>query len=689
MLPFRVRVSAVSLFAFFGLLILALLAGACLLFRLLPEGESPAVRVEGALALGLPAGLVLFAMPGWVLTALFRVSIPSVLVPLGLVVSVVVILLGARPLLAARGAGWKALIPLAILVAGFVFYLWFRYTNGDIRQTEKPMDFAILSSLMTAKSLPLLDPWSAGDRFPYYHFGVLVLALPARLSGLAPEYAYNFLIALLAGMSAAGAYGAVRLRGGGRAAALIAAALLPLAGTFDGFRQLASGKPLGEIDLWVSSRRVTDTITEWPLFTLWLGDLHPHVVSFPLFLAWIGLAGLTVGIAGIVLEGLMLAALLSANPWDFPAAMLIFGAALLVTRGVKDSFLRGLSTGVPTAIFALPFLLAPRPEFQGLRLAAKGTTSPEAFLHLGAFVVIPALAVGIALCRSREKPDEALLAATVFPALAILVMIASKKPVLGLAVGFVAAVLYLLPRLSGALRAGFLFSAATVTLVAIPEAVVVRDPYGEQFHRMNTVFKCYSTGALIFWVSCALLLPLVLGMRRLGWLTRGILLAALAGTLAHPLSIGRSRWRGSGGTLDGLAWMSREFPGDRKAIDWLRKNAPADAVIAEAVGGAYTDHTRIGSSSGRPIVMGWPNHEGLWRGAAGQPSVDARASDVKTLFTSRDEAEVKAIVLRRKIRYIVVGPLEKKEYGEEPLPLRSLFRKVLDEDGTALFEVPG
>jgi uncharacterized membrane protein len=337
-------------------------------------------------------------------------------------------------------------------------------------------------------------------------------------------------------------------------------------------------------------------------------------------------------------------------------------------------------------VFLVPLFFAPRLPFQGFRLVEKTTTSPEAFLHLGPFVIIPALAVGIALCRSREKADEAFLAATAFPALAIAVAIVSKSPVLGLAIGFVAAVLYLLPQLSGTLRAGFLIAAAAVILVAIPEVVVVRDPYGEQFHRMNTVFKCYSTGALIFWVSGMLLLPLVLASRRLKWSIRGLLMASVVGILVHPASVVRNRVKYPGGTIDGLAWMSREFPGDRKAIDWLRKNAAPDAVIAEAVGGAYTDHTRIGGGSGRPIVVGWPNHEGLWRGAPQQDEVDARAADVKALYASQDINEVRAIVKRRNIRYIVLGPLERKEYGEEAFPLRDEFKKVQDEDGTALFE---
>jgi uncharacterized membrane protein len=315
------------------------------------------------------------------------------------------------------------------------------------------------------------------------------------------------------------------------------------------------------------------------------------------------------------------------------------------------------------------------------------TTSPEAFLHLGALLLVPALAIGIALLRSRDDAEESFLLVNAFPALGVFLAIVTKRPVLGLGAAFLLAVLRLLPRMKGALRFGFLLASAGVALLVVPELVVVRDPYGEQLHRMNTVFKCYAAAAALLVPAAALLLPLALSTRRARWVVRGALAVAVTGLLAHPASLVLQRWSPSQRTLDGLAWMTRETPGDRQASEWIRQHAAPDARIVEAVGGAYTDHGRIGGATGRPIVLGWPNHEGLWRGGAANPEIDARKLDVETVYRSGDPAAVRAALVRRTASYVVVGPLERKEYGTDLFRGRGGARRVFSGEGTEVWEV--
>ncbi len=639
---------------------------------------------DGAVALGLPVGLVLFAFPGWLLTVFGRVPFGAILV-LGGIVAVGATALCGRELAALRTR--RVLVPVLVLLGVFAAYLWLRLGWPDVRGTEKPMDLAVLSGLLATPRLPLEDPWFAGERFPYYHFGTYVLALPFRLASVPPGYAYNLIAALVAALAGAAAFGVVRLRGGGRVPAVAAALFLAFAGTLDGARQLLAGTAPGAVDLWPSSRRVADTITEWPLFTLWLGDLHPHAVALPLLLSFAAVVGRFATGPGLLLDAVFLAALFSANPWDLPAALLLIGAGTLATRAPKPALLRGVSTLAVSLPFLLPALLAPRPEFLGLRGVTGRTTSPEAFLHLGALLLVPALAIGIALLRSSEDAEESFLLANAFPALGILLAIVTNRPVLGLGAAFLLAVLKLLPRLKGALRSGFLLAGAGVALLLVPELVVVRDPYGEELHRMNTVFKCYAAAAALLAPAGALLLPLALATRRARWIVRGALALAAAGVLAHPASLLVQRWSPSQRTLDGLAWMTRETPGDRQAAEWIRRNAPPDARLVEAVGGAYSDHGRIGGATGRPIVLGWTNHQGLWRGAAATAEIDARKRDVETVYRSDDPEAVRKALARRDARYVVVGSLERKEFGATPFRARQGARRVFEGEGTEVWEV--
>jgi uncharacterized membrane protein len=105
------------------------------------------------------------------------------------------------------------------------------------------------------------------------------------------------------------------------------------------------------------------------------------------------------------------------------------------------------------------------------------------------------------------------------------------------------------------------------------------------------------------------------------------------------------------------------------------------------VGGAYSDHGRIGNATGRPNVLGWTNHEGLWRGAAAAGEIEARRKDVETVYRSDDRGVVLEALGRRGARYVVLGPLERKEHGEEALPAREALTRVFEANGTEVWEV--
>jgi YYY domain-containing protein len=677
-------VSAPSTILLAALLVGLWATGSAVLLRVgRGDGDEDGLR-DAAIGLGLPVGLVLFALPGWLLTLSGRVPFAAVLAAGGVAAAAALVLFG-RELGALRSR--QSLVPLAVVLGLLAAYLWLRLGWPDVRGTEKPMDFAVLSGLLVTPRLPFEDPWFAGERFPYYHFGTYVFALPFRLASVPPEHAFNLVVGLVAALAGGAAFGLVRLRGGGRTPAVAAALLLAFGGTLDGARQLLAGTPPSAVDLWPSSRRVADTITEWPLFTLWLGDLHPHAVALPLLISLAAVVGRFATGPGLLLDAALLSALLSANPWDLPAALLLLGAGTLASRELKPAVLRSVATLAVAFPLLLPSLLAPRPEFQGLRGVTGRTTSPEAFLHLGVLLLVPALAVGVALLRSRDDAEESFLAANLFPALGVLLSIVTKRPVLGLGAAFVLAVLRLLPRLKGALRFGFLLAAAAVALLVVPEIVVVRDPYGEELHRMNTVFKCYAAAAALLAPAAALLAPLALATRRARWAVRAAIALAAAGALAHPLSLLLQRRGAVQPTLDGLAWMSREAPGDRDAVEWLRSDAPPGSRLVEAVGGAYSDHGRIGEATGLPIVLGWTNHQGLWRGGAATDEIEARRKDVETIYRSEDPAAVRGALARRSVRYVVVGTVERKEHGPAPFRVRPGARRVFEGRGTEVWEV--
>ncbi len=198
-------------------------------------------------------------------------------------------------------------------------------------------------------------------------------------------------------------------------------------------------------------------------------------------------------------------------------------------------------------------------------------------------------------------------------------------------------------------------------LVQAPNFVYVWDNFGT---RMNTVFKFYYQAWQLWAVAAGYGLAMLLAHRRWAW--GALSLAGLAAGLVYPALALPDRAAGfrpdQGWTLDGSAWLQRTNPDD-----WAAAQALAGArlgVVAEAVGGSYSEFARLSTYSGQPAVLGWPGHEGQWRG--GYAEVGTRPQDMRALYTTNDWDQARAILLRYGIRYVALGDLERRAYGARP-----------------------
>ena len=127
---------------------------------------------------------------------------------------------------------------------------------------------------------------------------------------------------------------------------------------FAGTRVVTPTNLLKDFDTWYPSRALWDnmpdpadpavpqrryTITEFPFFSFWLGDMHPHLMALPFGLLALALALQTVarphaprfaqgrrGWLELALVGIVLGSLYAINSWDFPTYLLLFWGALLL-----------------------------------------------------------------------------------------------------------------------------------------------------------------------------------------------------------------------------------------------------------------------------------------------------------------------------------------------------------------------
>jgi uncharacterized membrane protein len=115
------------------------------------------------------------------------------------------------------------------------------------------------------------------------------------------------------------------------------------------------------------------------------------------------------------------------------------------------------------------------------------------------------------------------------------------------------------------------------------------------------------------------------------------------------------------------------------------KSAP-DGVVAEAVGGSYSDYGRVSVYTGLPAVLGWPGHEVQWRGSA-EPQ-GSRQDDIKLLYETPDWETARSILDRYGISYVFVGGLERSTYQMQEDKFQDNLGLVFQHGAVSIYEVP-
>ena len=538
--------------------------------------------------------------------------------------------------------------------------------------------------------------------------GVLV-----KLTAIAPDEGYNLSVAALFALTAAAVFtiggtlwGAARGPRGAVRAGLFAVALVLVAGNLEGARLLlADGGPLRRYDWFAASRVIEDTINEFPWFSFLLGDLHAHVLALPFTLLALAFA-LQVALAGprlaprgrALLEGaaaaLAVGFLYAVNSWSYPVMAGLL--ALAVVPWLRDArtvrWLLLVLAG--SALLVLPFHLSFDPSARGIGVVEEGRGFAgwlrDELLIFGSFAGLVAFAYAGRLMATRRPGRNAAWMAVAALFAGSLLAAVDYAHVALLAVALAVA-LHALVRTEPPERMVWLLVAGGVACLLGPELLYVRDEFDDgPLYRMNTVFKLgYQAWLLLGLAAIGALArrPEWLPRRRLRWTLAPLaaLLAAaafvypVAGTYARKDAFSRSP------TLDGLGWLRDRSPGDVGAIEWLNDEAPAGAVVLESVGNDYSafGHARISTFTGLPTVLGWPGHELQWGHRVG-----SRREDVERMYESPTTAGADALLRRYDVRYVVVGPLERTEYGDGGVAKwDSLGRRVYERDGTIVWRL--
>jgi len=334
-----------------------------------------------------------------------------------------------------------------LFLAAFAIWTVLRSTNPDILYTEKPMELAFVNSILRSPTFPPNDPWLSGYAISYYYFGYILIALLCRVTAVVSEVGYNLSIGFWFALTASGAYGILfNLLGKkgtekesweenkkGRFSALFGPLFILLVSNLEAFlemlhskgvfwMQTASGEwtssfwkwlnipdlvnppnlpltwlPRGLNGWWwwrasrlwqdfdiLKARGSLEVIHEFPAFSFFLGDLHPHVLALP-FVLLILAVGLNLyrtfrdwkmkdfrifkwlKTPEFWLLAILVGSLGFLNTWNFPIYVALISAVYMLARYEQLGwqwrrlweFLRfAIVLGITGALIYLPFYLS-------------------------------------------------------------------------------------------------------------------------------------------------------------------------------------------------------------------------------------------------------------------------------------------------------------------------------------------
>jgi YYY domain-containing protein len=600
-----------------------------------------------------------------------------------------------------------------VFLAAFALFAILRAHEPAIAAFEKPMDMAFVNGFMTARQLPTQDTWLSGYGVPYYYFGYFIAACLGKLSGVAPGVAYNLAAATTPALASVGfvalSWNLARATGvqtawsaaGAGAGALLALFCGNLTAFFEflvsrgllnadagdtlGIKRFADGITVGvwppTAGLWWfrASRVIPNTqpdgINEFPFFSAFLSDLHPHFVAMPFELLVLGMAAAHVVSRGATLRSpwtqalaaVALGGLLVVNTWDIaPFWLLYIGLSLYAARFSEWRWRWTAAAATPFAGIVLyaPYFVGYGGPPLGLGIVTDRTPPGSLLVLFGwAIVLLAALGLFTRWCVGERRgwtvtgigvAVGAALATLGQPGLGLLVvLLATLVPWPGVIERFDPAAVMIVA--TGAF--------ATAILVGV-EVIFLDDAFHS---RMNTVFKFHENAWLLAGLAAGLGLALIGRFTmRARWLVLGCAGVFIAVGMVYPLTAIATRLAElppGGPTLDGLTFLSQD---DRTAVRWLadqNSSAGGRIVIAEGLGDEYNPLAAgVATYSGSATVLGWAGHELQWRGPIGE--IGARQGDLASLYRDAPVGNIRPILDRYSIQYVVVGEVERKTYGD-------------------------
>ena len=617
--------------------------------------------------------------------------------------------------------------------AVFLLFTYIRCFKPEAYGTEKFMDYGFMTSMLRSDYMPPQDFWFSGTNLNYYYVGQYMAVYLTRISFVQVSDAYNLMLMMVGAFSVVLPYSIIynvtrrflvdqekKRRYLPALSGLLAGAGVCIAGNmhYPTFKWVEPavrkffGIEASDKKYWFPDAtrfigyhpETSDkTIHEFPAYSFVLGDLHAHVINIFFVLTVLGL--LFAWLSGrdsikeqkpsvlkevfhpaIIVITFFIGLFHTTNFWDFPIYVVVAGGVILFSNLVVYNFrgkafwltgLQGIFVLAASTLVCLPFTLNFDQISTNICLTVARTPINQMIILWGLPVFVVACFIGSLI--SNHKRNGNCMGVDKEIKLENNDTKAERKkrqPVL----------FHFLADLKPSDLYVVVLGLCAIGLILIPEVIYVQDIYSGDYKRANTMFKLTYQAFIMFGLCFGYILTRLLCFGRTlrqRWLA-GIGMALFLVSLTYCQNavnawygniFDRSGYEG----LDATAFMESTMPDDAMAIQWLNENVTGTPVLLEANGDSYTDYQRVSVMTGLVTPLGWRSHEWLWKG---DPSLlDARATDIETIYTSFDEEEVLDLIDKYNISYIYVGKLEQEKY-------ETINHELLRMLGTVVFSSP-
>ncbi|MCB0166029.1 MAG: glycosyltransferase family 39 protein [Anaerolineae bacterium] len=235
---------------------------------------------------------------------------------------------------------WLILVTEALFGLVYLIFVYLRLLNPDLWHPwlggEKMLEIGFLNAIVKSAAMPPYDPFFADGIINYYYYGLFLVGVLIKLTGIQPAIAFNLAVPTLAALTGISAFSLA----GNLASAAIAKTNVHLAmlraipagilatffivfmGNIEGaaqfLRNLATvslsdfetaipgvntlllagvgllqvlgGEGMAAYNYWDPTRVIPETINEFPFFSFLFADLHPHMIGIPVTILFLSLA---------------------------------------------------------------------------------------------------------------------------------------------------------------------------------------------------------------------------------------------------------------------------------------------------------------------------------------------------------------------------------------------------------------